>query len=145
MLIYIYIYMGVEPKIGGIWPPKWMVYNNGNPYEQMDDLGVLPYFWFNTHICRDATLQIDANSLLCIDYEIALEMGIPFHQPVSRGRAFLGLLYKKRCFIVHAFHRPCRGWLKPKKNDKAVPMTTKCFGKIAFGGKMKDNYNGCRN
>ena len=25
--------------------------NNGSrPYEQMDDLGVFPYFWFNTHI-----------------------------------------------------------------------------------------------
>ena len=31
--------MGVEPKIGGGLPPKWMVYN-GKPYEQMDDLGV---------------------------------------------------------------------------------------------------------
>ena len=31
--------MGVEPKIGG-FTPKWMVYNNGKPYEQMDDLGV---------------------------------------------------------------------------------------------------------
>ena len=27
------------PKIGGK-TPKWMVYNNGKPYEQMDDLGV---------------------------------------------------------------------------------------------------------
>ena len=34
--------MGVEPKIGGKLPPKWMVYNENNgskPYEQMDDLG----------------------------------------------------------------------------------------------------------
>ena len=31
------------PKIGVIIP-KWMVYN-GKPYEQMDDLGVFPYFW----------------------------------------------------------------------------------------------------
>ena len=30
--------MGVEPKIGGK-TPKWMVDYNGNPYEQMDDLG----------------------------------------------------------------------------------------------------------
>ncbi len=43
--------MGVEPKIGGK-PTKWMVYYNGKPYEQMDDLGGIyhPYFWFNTHI-----------------------------------------------------------------------------------------------
>ena len=27
-------------KNRGILPPKWMVYNNGKPYEQMDDLGV---------------------------------------------------------------------------------------------------------
>ena len=32
--------MGVEPKIGGFYPPKWMVKNNGKPYEQMDDLGI---------------------------------------------------------------------------------------------------------
>ena len=31
--------MGVEPKIGGFDPPKWMVKIMGNPYEQMDDLG----------------------------------------------------------------------------------------------------------
>ncbi len=24
--------------------------NHGKPYEQMDDLGVFPYFWLNTHI-----------------------------------------------------------------------------------------------
>ena len=24
--------------------------NNGKPYEQMDDLGGFPYFWFNTHL-----------------------------------------------------------------------------------------------
>ena len=24
--------------------------NHGKPYEQMDDLWVFPYFWFNTHI-----------------------------------------------------------------------------------------------
>ena len=24
--------------------------NNGKPYEQMDDLGIFIYFWFNTHI-----------------------------------------------------------------------------------------------
>ena len=43
----------VFPKIGGK-PPKWMVkISNGKPYEQMDDLGVFPYFcWFNTHIQR---------------------------------------------------------------------------------------------
>ena len=35
--------MGVEPKIGGFYPPKWMLYN-GKAYEQMDDLGVKPLF-----------------------------------------------------------------------------------------------------
>ena len=36
--------MGVEPKIGGIWPPKWMVKIMENPIEQMDDLGGFPIF-----------------------------------------------------------------------------------------------------
>ena len=40
--------MGVEPKIGVVFPPKWMVYN-GKPYFLMDDLGV-PLFFGNTHI-----------------------------------------------------------------------------------------------
>ena len=35
--------MGVEPKIGGFYPPKWMLYN-GQVYEQMDDLGGKPLF-----------------------------------------------------------------------------------------------------
>ena len=30
----------LNPKIGGFYPQKWMVYNNASkPYEQMDDLG----------------------------------------------------------------------------------------------------------
>ena len=41
-------HMGVEPKIGGK-PPKMDGENNGNPYFQMDDLGVTsPYFWVDT-------------------------------------------------------------------------------------------------
>ena len=35
----------VEPKIGGFKTPKWMVKIMGKAYEQMDDLGVFPYFW----------------------------------------------------------------------------------------------------
>ena len=44
---------GIEAGASGCWtknrggpnPPKWMVYNNGRPYEQMDDLGGKnPYF-----------------------------------------------------------------------------------------------------
>ena len=31
--------MDVEPKIGGFYPPKWMVYFMENPIK-MDDLGV---------------------------------------------------------------------------------------------------------
>ena len=31
--------MGVEPKIGGLYPPKWMVKIMENPIK-MDDLGV---------------------------------------------------------------------------------------------------------
>ena len=30
--------------------PKMDGENNGKPYEQMDDLGVFPYFWVDTHI-----------------------------------------------------------------------------------------------
>ena len=37
--------MGVEPKIGACKHPKMDGENNGKPYEQMDDLGVFPYFW----------------------------------------------------------------------------------------------------
>jgi len=32
------IYVGVEPKIG-VFPPKWMVKNNGKPHFSTDDLG----------------------------------------------------------------------------------------------------------
>ena len=47
MTLVDYIYMGVSKNRGG--PPKWMVYK-GKPYEQMDDLGVFPYFWRATHM-----------------------------------------------------------------------------------------------
>ena len=40
--------MGVEPKIGGFYPQKWMVYN-GNPIK-MDDLGGFPPIFANTHM-----------------------------------------------------------------------------------------------
>ena len=44
--------MGVgSPKIGGVKTPKMDGENNGKPYEQMDDLGVIyPYLWFNTQL-----------------------------------------------------------------------------------------------
>ena len=43
--------MGVEPRIGGgFYHPKWMVKIMGNPYEQMDDLGVFPIIFGNTHM-----------------------------------------------------------------------------------------------
>ena len=32
----------LNQKIGGKPNPKWMAYNNGKPYEQMDDLGGKP-------------------------------------------------------------------------------------------------------
>ena len=46
------VFVGVEPKIGGFYPPKWMVKseNNGNTYFLMDDLGVPLYL--ETPICR---------------------------------------------------------------------------------------------
>ena len=46
--IYNYIYMGVEPKIGGK-PPKWMVKIMEIPVK-MDDLGVKKTSFGNTHI-----------------------------------------------------------------------------------------------
>ena len=33
-------HMDAEPKIGGFYPPKWMVKIMEKPYEQIDDLGV---------------------------------------------------------------------------------------------------------
>ena len=39
-----HVQMGVEPKIGGFYPPKWMVkIMDPNPI-QMDDLGFFPLF-----------------------------------------------------------------------------------------------------
>ncbi len=39
------LYMGVNPRIGVVNPPKWMVKIMENPIK-MDDLGVKkPYFW----------------------------------------------------------------------------------------------------
>ena len=46
--------MGVSKNKG---TPKWMVYK-GKPYEQMDDLGCFPYFWFNIHMVSNHTLWI---------------------------------------------------------------------------------------
>ena len=44
-------YLGVGPqKIGGFYPPKWMVIYNGNPYFLMDDLGGKPTIFGNTHL-----------------------------------------------------------------------------------------------
>ena len=37
------------PKIG---LPKMDGENNGTPYEQMDDLGVFPYFWNHPYKSR---------------------------------------------------------------------------------------------
>ena len=39
------LYMGVDPKIGVVNPPKWMVYFMENPMNKWDDLGGKnPYF-----------------------------------------------------------------------------------------------------
>ncbi len=44
--------VGVEPKIGGFYPPKWIVkIMVPTPMNKMDDLGGFSrYFWFNTHM-----------------------------------------------------------------------------------------------
>ena len=36
--------MGGPPKIGGFYPPKWMVKIRENPMNKMDDLGGKPLF-----------------------------------------------------------------------------------------------------
>ncbi len=41
--------MGVEPKIGVVNPPKWMVKIMENPIK-MDDLGGFPPIFGNTHM-----------------------------------------------------------------------------------------------
>ena len=42
--------------------PKWMVYNNGKPYEQMDDLGGKPTIFGNTHIVKGSMASGDRHS-----------------------------------------------------------------------------------
>ena len=48
-------YMGVSPKIDGLF--------HGKPYEQMDDLGVFPFFFGSTPICLASCL---AGGLGCL-------------------------------------------------------------------------------
>ena len=47
----------VFPKIGGT-PPKWMVYFMVPNPIKMDDLGVFPYFWVDTHLFPVKLLMI---------------------------------------------------------------------------------------
>ena len=42
-------HLGVEPKIGVVNPPKWMVYFMEN-LSKMDDLGGFPILFGNTHL-----------------------------------------------------------------------------------------------
>ena len=42
--------LGVNPKIGGFYPPKWMVKIMENPIK-MDDLGGKKTIFFETPIC----------------------------------------------------------------------------------------------
>ena len=49
-------HVDVEPKIG-VFTPKMDGENNGKPYFLMNDLGVFPYFWFNTHIANEAPMS----------------------------------------------------------------------------------------
>ena len=49
--------MGVEPKIGGFYPPKWMVKIMENPIK-MDDLGGFPPIFGNTHMSWAQTMLI---------------------------------------------------------------------------------------
>ena len=41
--------MGVDPKIGGFYPPKWMLNIMEKPIK-MDDLGGFPIIFGNTHL-----------------------------------------------------------------------------------------------
>ena len=49
--------MGVEPKLGGFYPPKMDGENNGKPYEQMDDFGGKPIFlgWHPNNVVIEAS------------------------------------------------------------------------------------------
>ena len=40
-----FFYVGVEPKIGGFDPPKWMVKIMENPMNKWMIWGAHPYFW----------------------------------------------------------------------------------------------------
>ena len=44
-------HMGVNPKIGEVFPPKWMVFNGSKPYKNGMIWVVFPYFWVDTHMC----------------------------------------------------------------------------------------------
>jgi len=43
------IYVGVEPKIRGVKPPKMDGENHGTPYCLMNDFGKTHYFWKHPH------------------------------------------------------------------------------------------------
>ncbi len=42
----------VEPKIGGFFPLKWMVYFMENPIKINDFVGTHPYFWKHPYTYR---------------------------------------------------------------------------------------------
>ena len=80
----------VFPKIGRK-PPKWMVYNGSNTYEQMDDLGVFPYFWVDTHM--------HPRNSHCLNHKLFTEPGC---NPEVAGIPSLKLIAKA----------PENGWLE---------------------------------
>ena len=53
--------MGVEPKIGGFYPPKWMVKIMENPIK-MDDLGV--------HLFLETSMYVIMYVYIYIKYKI---------------------------------------------------------------------------
>ena len=66
------MYLGVEPKIGVVFPPKWMVKIMENPIK-MDDLGGFTPIFGNTHLeiffqscprCKDDGFQAEVSFLI---------------------------------------------------------------------------------
>ncbi len=67
--------LGVSPKIGGFFPPKWMVKIMVPNPVKMDDLGGnTTYFWFNTHLFVEKKTGIKAKRTFIGSFQNATQV-----------------------------------------------------------------------